>query len=86
MPSDLPTEAGGAAPVSQPVDPTQTALPPSTSSDPPAAEPEPEAGDGLVVICHVTGSKKQPELTISVAPSAVDSHLAHGDQLGACAS
>jgi RNA polymerase sigma-70 factor, ECF subfamily len=83
-PSDPATVAGGAAPASQPIDSTQPSPPPSTASDPPAAEPE--AGDGHVVICHVTGSKKQPEVTISVAPAAVDAHLAHGDQLGACAS
>jgi RNA polymerase sigma-70 factor, ECF subfamily len=83
-PSDPATVAGGPAPVSQPIDSTQPSPPPSTSSDPPAAKPE--AGDTLVVICHVIGSKKQPDVTISVAPAAVDGHLAHGDRLGACAS
>jgi RNA polymerase sigma factor (sigma-70 family) len=72
------TGAAGAAPVSPPGDQT-----PASS---PAAEPEPEAGSSNVVMCHVTGSKKNPEVTISVAPAAVDALLAQGDQLGACAS
>jgi hypothetical protein len=38
-----------------------------------------------VTICHVTGSKKHPAHTITVSSKAVPAHLAHGDQLGACA-
>jgi RNA polymerase sigma factor (sigma-70 family) len=78
--ADPATSAGGAAPVSQPTDSTQPSVPPST--DPPAEE----AGADLVTICHLTGSKKHPAVTISVAAAAVDAHLAHGDQLGPCAS
>jgi len=37
-----------------------------------------------VTICHITGSKKHSAHTISVASSAVNAHLAHGDHLGAC--
>jgi RNA polymerase sigma factor (sigma-70 family) len=71
--------AGGTAPVSEPAPSTSS---PSTSSDPPADE----TAGGLVVICHATGSKKHPSVTISVAAPAVDVHLAHGDQIGPCAS
>jgi ABC-type sugar transport system substrate-binding protein len=35
-------------------------------------------------ICHKTGSKKNPEVTITVSGNAVEAHLAHGDELGAC--
>lgn len=76
--------AGGAAPVSLPTGSTQPSPPPSTSSDPPVQKAD--EGAALVVICHLTGSKKNPDVTISVAASAVDAHLAQGDQLGACAS
>jgi hypothetical protein len=37
-----------------------------------------------VTICHRTGSKKHPFVTIRVAPSAVPAHLRHGDRLGPC--
>lgn len=37
-----------------------------------------------VTICHMTGSKKHPAHTISVAASAVPAHLRHGDHLGPC--
>lgn len=78
------TGSNGSGAVSQPTDSTQPSPPGSPSSDSPAVEPE--GGGGQVVMCHVTGSKKHPEVTISVAPAAVDAHLAHGDGLGACAS
>jgi len=38
-----------------------------------------------VTICHHTGSKKNPVVTITVGAAAVDVHLDHGDELGACA-
>jgi hypothetical protein len=37
-----------------------------------------------VTICHRTGSKKHPFVTIRVAKSAVKAHLRHGDKLGPC--
>lgn len=37
-----------------------------------------------VQICHVTGSEKNPTVSISVAASAVQAHLDHGDTLGSC--
>ena len=39
-----------------------------------------------VVICHRTGSKKNPFRTIRVAQSAVKAHLRHGDARGPCGS
>jgi hypothetical protein len=37
-----------------------------------------------VTICHRTGSKKHPFVTIRVSRSAVRAHLRHGDKLGPC--
>jgi hypothetical protein len=39
-----------------------------------------------VTICHRTGSKKHPFVTIRVSQSAVPAHLRHGDRLGPCKS
>jgi hypothetical protein len=38
-----------------------------------------------VTICHRTGSKKHPFVTIRVSRRAVPAHLRHGDTLGPCA-
>jgi hypothetical protein len=37
-----------------------------------------------VTICHKTGSKKHPFVTIRVSRRAVPAHLRHGDALGPC--
>jgi RNA polymerase sigma-70 factor (ECF subfamily) len=55
---------------------------------PPDPAPPPEedqAPPALVTICHHTKAKTNPEVTIKVAPDAVDALLALGDSLGACA-
>jgi hypothetical protein len=41
--------------------------------------------DKKVTICHRTGSKKHPFVTIRVSKRAVRAHLPHGDTLGPCA-
>ena len=40
--------------------------------------------DRRVTLCHKTGSKKRPYVTIKVAQSAVKAHLRHGDALAGC--
>jgi hypothetical protein len=37
-----------------------------------------------VTICHRTGSKKNPFVTITVSASSLFAHFKHGDQPGAC--
>ena len=37
-----------------------------------------------VTVCHLTGSKKHPAVTITVASSAVNAVLKGGGHLGAC--
>ena len=37
-----------------------------------------------VTICHRTGSRKNPFVTIRVSRNAVAAHLRHGDKLGPC--
>ncbi len=37
-----------------------------------------------VAMCHHTGSRKHPAVTISVSKNSVPSHLRHGDTFGAC--
>lgn len=78
--------------------PADTSDPPAAAPDPPGSgneqpqNPPPTTGPPpnenehptLVTICHQTGSKKNPDVTITVASEAVDAHLALGDVLGAC--
>jgi RNA polymerase sigma-70 factor, ECF subfamily len=76
---------GGEDAGSQPPGPTTdpTPDPPPVVEEPPPPPPEPPADK--VTICHHTGSPKNPTVTITVAADAVDAHMAHGDELGACA-
>ena len=41
-------------------------------------------GSRKVSVCHRTGSKKHPFVTIKIAQSAVKAHLRHGDAFGSC--
>jgi hypothetical protein len=54
----------------------------SPSGTPAASEQYPKK----VVICHKTGSKKNPFRTIRVSRNAVKAHLRHGDRLGPCSA
>ena len=42
------------------------------------------AGAPKVAICHIPAGNPANPLSISVSPSAVRAHLAHGDTLGEC--
>jgi hypothetical protein len=39
---------------------------------------------GKVTICHHTGSRNHPFVTITISRSALNAHLAHGDTVGPC--
>jgi RNA polymerase sigma-70 factor (ECF subfamily) len=56
--------------------------PPEPTSAPPPDEESPPSDK--VTICHHTGSSKNPAVTITVGADAVEAHLGHGDELGAC--
>ena len=70
----------------EPQPPGTTTDPPPVVEEPPPVVEEPPPPTDNVTICHHTGSKKNPEVTITVGAAAVDAHLAHGDELGACAA
>jgi hypothetical protein len=59
--------------------------PPEPTTDPPPVEEEEPPPSDTVTICHHTGSAKNPTVTITVDTHAVETHLGHGDALGACA-
>jgi hypothetical protein len=42
--------------------------------------------DKKQTICHHTGSRTNPTVTIVVSSNAVPAHLGHGDTLGPCRS
>ena len=62
---------------------------PEPTTDPPAAEDPPpveeEPVPSKITICHHTGSKKNPTVTITVGAAAAETFLAKGDELGVCA-
>jgi hypothetical protein len=37
-----------------------------------------------VTICHHTGSRTNPTVTITVSRNALPAHFAHGDTVGPC--
>jgi hypothetical protein len=53
----------------------------STSAQRPAAA---DQYPKKMTICHRTGSKKNPFVTITVSQNAVRAHMRHGDRLGRC--
>lgn len=85
-----PAPASGGEP--GPAGPGKGAEPPPTPAEPDEHAPAPAPGvpspspaaGGKVLLCHLTGSKKNPGVTIEVSEAAVAAHLEHGDQLGAC--
>jgi hypothetical protein len=65
--------------------PEETPPPPAEEPAPPEEQPPPpeeQPTEEQVTICHNAGSPNAK--TITVSPSAVAKHLAHGDTLGAC--
>ena len=72
------------APGHDPAPSPEPATDPPAVEDPPPVEEEPLPSK--VTICHHTGSKKNPAVTITVGAAAVETFLAKGDELGACAA
>jgi hypothetical protein len=54
----------------------------SPSGTPGATEQYPKK----VTICHKTGSKKNPFVTIRVSRNALKAHMRHGDAMGPCST
>jgi RNA polymerase sigma factor (sigma-70 family) len=84
------TDADPSPPDPSPPDPVPPGDPAPDPGPPPDPDPPPPTDDddstsSQVTICHHTGSKQNPTVTITVGADAVDAHLAHGDELGACA-
>jgi RNA polymerase sigma-70 factor (ECF subfamily) len=80
-PSDEPAEGSSAGHAAGPGSVHDPGPSPEPTTDPPVEE-EPPASN--VTICHHTDSPKNPTVTITVDAAAVDAHIAHGDELGAC--
>jgi RNA polymerase sigma factor (sigma-70 family) len=59
---------------------------PAPSEAPSSDSPGEAEASAKVAVCHATGSKKNPAVTVYVASAAADAHLSHGDQLGPCPS
>ncbi|MDX6472650.1 MAG: hypothetical protein QOK22_1466, partial [Gaiellaceae bacterium] len=74
--------ASGASLVSVLTGTTATTAPTTTTSTTPGGD---EGGKGRrVTVCHVTGSKKHPAVTITVSEHGAASAIKHGGHLGAC--
>jgi hypothetical protein len=64
----------------------------ATTTGPPSHKHHPKPGYGYgghghkkkVTLCHHTGSKRHPYVTIRVSQRAVRAHLRHGDKFGPC--
>ena len=55
----------------------------ATSNGPASAE---QYGGGRVIVCHRTGSRRNPFRTISISRNALVAHLRHGDTPGPCST
>ena len=55
----------------------------ATSSGPASVQ---QYGGGRVIVCHRTGSRRNPFRTISISRNALPAHLRHGDTPGPCST
>ena len=62
--------------------------PPATPAETPTATPDPTGDDpsASVDVCHIPLDNQDNAHTISISENALEDHLAHGDDEGACAS
>ena len=97
VPQQVPTARPSATPTDTP-EPTDTLEPTATATETatavpsetatPSADTDPDDSDDTetekVLICHYPSGDVDKGNTLEIAADAVDAHLAHGDQLGAC--